>query len=136
MSETREGGCLCGAVRYVVPEKPIMTAVCHCRNCQKQSGTAMSVVAVYPRDAVAVSGELTVFEDQGESGRTVFRQFCGKCGSPILSDTSRAAEAGIIFLKAGTLDSPDDLQPRAHYWTQSKLPWMPIPVGCEVFDRE
>ena len=125
MSEAREGGCLCGAVRYVVPDQPIMTAICHCRNCQKQSGSALSVVAVYPRDAVAVSGELTIFEDHGDSGRTVFRQFCGKCGSPVLS-----------FLKAGTLDSPGDLAPTAHYWTQSKLPWMPIPDGCEIFARE
>src|SRR5678815_601679 len=105
--EMRSGGCLCGQVRYTVPAEPLATAICHCRNCQKQSGSAFSVVTVFPRDALIVEGTLTVYEDRGTSGQTVFRQFCGVCGSPVLTDTERAREQGIICLLY-TSDAADE----------------------------
>lgn len=132
----REGGCLCGAVRYSVPQQPLATVICHCRNCQKQAGSALSVVAVFPRDALSLDGQLTVFEDRGTSGQTVSRQFCGTCGSPVLTDTERAREQGLIFVKAGTFDEVADLAPTTHYWTSRAQPWLPLPDGVELLERE
>lgn len=136
MSETREGGCLCGAVRYEASWPPLATAVCHCINCQKQAGSALSVIAVFPRDGLSVNGDLTLYEDKGESGLPVWRRFCGKCGSPVTTDTPGAQEQDIIFLKAGTLDKADDLDPTLHYWTSSKQGWMPLPEGVACLEKQ
>src|SRR3546814_6181000 len=67
MSATRSGGCLCGAVRYEAAWPPLALVVCHCRNCQKQSGSALSVVAMVARNGLNVTGEMAMFEDRGRS---------------------------------------------------------------------
>jgi len=133
---TRTGGCLCGAIRYTVPAQPLATVICHCRHCQKQAGSAFSVVAVFARAALKLDGELSVFEDRGTSGQTVFRQFCGRCGSPVLTDTERAREQGIIFVKAGTFDDVSDLRPTTHYWVKRAQGWLPLPEGAELLAQE
>ena len=120
---SRSGGCLCGAVRYQVAWPPLGIAVCHCRDCQKQGGSALSVVGISSLDAIAVSGELATFSHAGSSGKTVDRQFCSNCGSPVLSVTQDARDQGLIFFKAGTLDDVSDLMPTEHYWTRSAQPW-------------
>jgi len=125
-NSTRQGGCLCGQVRYTVPAKPIETVVCHCRNCQKQAGSAFSVVAFFQRDTLQLTGELQTFEDRGTSGQKVFRRFCGNCGSPVITDTEDAPAMGLIFVKAGTLDEVDDLQPSLHCWVSSKQCWLTV----------
>jgi hypothetical protein len=134
--ETRQGGCLCGQVRYRVPAKPLETVVCHCRNCQKQAGSAFSVVAFFPRDSLHLEGELQTFEDKGTSGQTVFRRFCGNCGSPVITDTEQAPEMGLIFIKAGTLDEVDDLVPSVHVWTERKHCWLTLAEDQPQLERE
>lgn len=136
MSDVREGGCLCGAVRYTASWPPLATAVCHCKNCQKQAGSALSVVAVLPRDGLSVSGGLTVYQDQGTSGQAVYRKFCGTCGSPVITDTPAAEAQGIIFIKAGTLDEAADIAPTLHYWTASAQHWFVFPDGIERLDTQ
>lgn len=123
----RTGGCLCGDVRYSVPAQAMQAAVCHCRNCQKQAGTAFSVIVVYRRDDVTFNGTPSVFEDHGDSGQPVWRHFCGRCGSPLYSDSPAARDQGVIYLKAGTLDDVSDLSPSLHVWTRSKQPWLTLP---------
>jgi hypothetical protein len=136
MSELREGGCLCGAVRYAATWPPLAVATCSCKNCQKQAGSALSVIAVLPRDGLTVSGTLTTYTDHAESGNAVFRRFCGQCGSPVITDTAEAEAQGIIFIKAGTLDKADDLTPTIHYWTCSAQSWMAWPDIGEKLDRQ
>jgi len=134
--ELRSGGCLCGAVRYTAAWPPLALATCNCRNCQKQAGSALSVVAVLPRDGLTVTGELRTFDDQGSSGQTVHRRFCPNCGSPVVTDTPRAEAQGVIVIKAGTLDDVSDLRPTTHYWCASAQPWMVFPDGDTVLERE
>jgi hypothetical protein len=136
MSETRSGGCLCGAVRYQVQWPPEALVVCHCKDCQKQSGSALSVVGVSARDGIEVSGALETFSHPGSSGQTVDRRFCGRCGSPILTDTEAARKDGIVFFKAGTLDRTDDLVPVMHYWTSSAQHWFSIPEGVQCLETQ
>ena len=121
-----EGGCLCGAVRYHSDADPVMVAVCHCRNCQKQGGSAFSVIAAVPAAGLIVSGETKTYLDHGDSGNAVKRIFCPACGSPLISDVESPGTAGLRFIKAGTLDDPSWLQPTLHVWCKSKQPWVPI----------
>ena len=136
MVAAREGGCLCGAVRYSVAWPPAAVMTCSCRHCQKQAGSALSVVLMFARDAVEVRGELKTYVDRGTSGQDIWRRFCSICGSPVLTDTPRAERHGIIFVKGGTLDEVTDLKPTAHYWTESAQPWMRYPDGDELVARE
>ncbi len=136
MSAKRSGGCLCGAVRYEATWPPVATAVCHCKNCQKQAGSALSVIAVLPRDGLTITGELKLFADKSESGLPVWRRFCGTCGSPVTSDTPGAQEQGIIFLKAGTLDDATDLAPELHYWRSSAQGWFPFPEDAACLEKQ
>ncbi|CAN5299642.1 GFA family protein [soil metagenome] len=125
-----EGGCLCGQVRYSVPEPPHAVAVCHCRDCQKQSGSAFSLIAMYPRDGVAISGTLSHIGVTSEGGNPVDRYFCGQCGSPIYSEVKSLRDAGLILIKAGTLDDPLRIAPGAHYWVSSKQDWVALPADA------
>lgn len=119
-----QGGCLCGKLRYEFEAEPLMTAICHCRNCQKQAGSAFSVIVGLPADALRLRGEtLAVYQDTGEdSGQPVLRYFCRDCGSPIKSEG--AAAPGLVFVKAGTLDDITWLAPSMAVWCDSAQPWL------------
>ena len=119
-----EGGCLCGAVRYSVAAEPVMQAVCHCKNCQRQAGSGWSMIMGVPAAALSVIGEVKTFEDHGESGGAVLRQFCPNCGSPLFSRVSAAPD--LVFIKAGTLDDTSAFTPQMQFWTDSKQHWVEI----------
>jgi len=112
-----------------------MTAVCHCKNCQRQTGTAFSIIVGVPGDSVEIAGEENVkeFPDTGESGGSVTRRFCGKCGSPILSLVE--VVPGIAFIKAGTLHDKSWLKPTSHIWCDTAQPWVDIPDSLEQVPR-
>src|ERR1700761_4660170 len=74
------GGCLCGSVRYSYDGEPVFAGICHCRNCQKQAGTAFSVVVAVPKPAFSLAGKLKTYNDTGDSGQAVQRNFCPECG--------------------------------------------------------
>lgn len=127
----REGGCLCGAVRYVLKSEPIMTAVCHCTHCQRQSGGVFSTNVAVPEAAYVQTGETKVFADKGDSGQAVWRHFCPNCGSPILSKV--AMMPGMVLVKAGTLDDMSGLTPAIEVYTDHAAAWVaPIP-GAQRF---
>ncbi|WP_353226963.1 GFA family protein [Novosphingobium sp.] len=125
MSDTRTGGCLCGAVRYTVNGAPLMSGVCHCKNCQRQAGSAWSMLIGVMTDALSISGEPKTYIDQGDSGAAVHRQFCATCGSPLFSLPE--AMPGMVFIKAGTLDDTADFAPTAQYYLKSKQAWVDLP---------
>ncbi len=123
MTTGQTGGCLCGAIRYEITREPAMQAVCHCRHCQKQAGSAFSTIVGVPEDGVRLTqGAPKSYIDHGESGKAVERQFCADCGSPLFSKV--AVAPGLTFVKAGTLDDPAGFTPSAHIWTKSKQNWV------------
>lgn len=117
-----KGSCLCGAIQYESTAQPLMIAVCHCTHCQKQSGSAFSVNIGVPADSVTLTGEsLAIYEDVGATGKPTLRKFCNQCGSPIMTDVTAAA--GVLFIKAGTLDDASWVKPGAQIWCDSKASW-------------
>lgn len=118
------GGCLCGNIRYTCEAEPMMMAICHCKNCQKQTSTSFSILVAVPKDSLNIEGELSAYNDQGSSGQAVIRKFCGECGSPIMSDV--AALPTMDFLKAGTLDDTSWLKPEAQLWCDSAQSWIKL----------
>ena len=116
-----EGGCLCGNIRYTGVTEPLATVLCHCINCQKQSGGAYSLNLVMPKGSVDIQGELTTYVDTGDSGKPLDRNFCGRCGSVITSEPS--VMANITVLKAGTLDDASWVRPAMEIYCDSAQPW-------------
>ena len=127
------GGCLCGQVRYSADAEPVFTAVCHCRNCQKQAGTAFSIVVAIPKTALTVTGNIKVFHDRGGSGQPVERRFCPECGSPIVSELAVMPE--IAFIKAGTLDDTQWLAPTMEVYCASAQQWVGLAGAMQRFPQ-
>jgi len=118
-----EGGCLCAGVRFRVNGKLGPTAYCHCKQCQRASGSAFAVNAPARTSYFQlVSGGELVSEYESSPGK--FRAFCRRCGSPLYS--RRDAEPEIRRIRLGTLDSDPQRRPLAHFWVRSKAAWYPI----------
>lgn len=130
MAEEAMGGCQCGEVRYRFDGAPLELTVCHCTECQRQSGSAFGMSLWIPASAFALlSGSLKFFEVVCDSGRIKSCAFCPTCGTRIYHRTDDAG----ISIKAGTLDDTSSLRPTHHYWTKRKQPWVKIPTGSTTF---
>src|SRR4029450_12076537 len=119
------GRCLCGAVTYSADAEPVVQAVCHCTDCQRQTGNPFSVITPVPSAAFNAEGTTlssfsTVGEDHGGETR---RNFCSTCGSPIFSNAAVAPQ--LAFIKAGSLEAASWLEPGVEAWTSSAQPWSP-----------
>jgi hypothetical protein len=133
--KTRTGGCLCGDVRYELSEDPQVVGICHCKNCQRQAGSAFSIIAGYARDHLRLTGvKPATYEDKADSGSKVLRKFCARCGSPIISVLE--SQPDTIFVKAGTLDDTSDLVPQFHLWCDSAQSWYDIPDGIPAMEKQ
>lgn len=116
------GSCLCGAVTYSTDAEPAMIAVCHCPDCQRQTGTAFSVNVLVPNDQVEMSGpSLTQYVVKGDSGNTVTRNFCNKCGSPL--STVLDEFGGLAAIKSGTMKDSSWVKPNIQIWCDSAQSW-------------
>lgn len=127
------GGCACGKVRYECREKPLAQLICHCRDCQRASGSAFAAVVVVPSDRLTFSGDaLKYYEVKANSGRTMRRGFCGECGSPV---SIRRPETPMVeFLQAASLDDPSGFAPSAEVFVSSAYPWHHLHPDTLKFD--
>src|SRR6202035_4924267 len=118
---TLTGRCLCGNVTYTAESDPLVTAICHCHSCQRQTGSTYSLVVAVPRGSVSIDGSsLATFDTTTEStGTPTHRQFCRNCGSPLLSLADAAPD--LAFIKAGTLDDNTELTPTVEVHCASAL---------------
>jgi hypothetical protein len=132
MTAPLTGSCLCGAVRYTVSVPVRELRACHCTHCQKASGAAGSVNAVLAAETFSITqGTPKRYAAKADSGRTLYRFFCGDCGSPIYSQ--RETNPGMVVVRAGTLDNPGEMKIIANIWTKSARPWAHIdPASQQV----
>lgn len=130
------GSCLCGDIRYELANPPAVAGVCHCKNCQRQAGSAFSTLAGVPREEFTLlAGTPKLYADSDTtSGNTVERYFCGRCGSPIYSAVPGSPDT--LYLKTGTLDDTADFQPQFHVWCDSKQNWVTIPDGVPAIPTQ
>lgn len=122
---TITGGCRCGACRYelaldVLP--PVYA--CHCHICQRASGSAFSVQALVGEDKLGVTGPVIVHEITTED-RTSVQRICGTCHARLYNTNTR--RPGVAVVRAGTLDRSEELECRAHIFTNYKQGWVSIP---------
>jgi hypothetical protein len=122
MTTSFTGGCACGAIRYECSATPIFALNCHCRDCQRATGTAYaSVLRVSAKAFRVTQGEPRFYTVTADSGNTVSRGFCPECGSPLFSRLSGMTD--VVGVRAGSLDDPSWHRPAADIFTKSAQPW-------------
>jgi hypothetical protein len=133
MTDTLEGGCACGKLRYRLRTAPMFVHCCHCKDCQRQTGTAFVLNALIETDRMELlAGDAVPFRMPTDSGQPhrVFR--CSDCGTAVWSEYG-GLEA-LRFVRVGTLDEPSALPPDVHIYIRSKLPWITLPDGVPAFE--
>jgi hypothetical protein len=122
----REGGCLCGAVRFKAEGEPINVRVCHCRKCQKAMGSPFFARAIFDQKALTVDGK---------TGRHSFSAnadslFCKSCGTRIFSWRRNGTVAGVAL---ASFDDRDAFRPTAHTWVSEKIDWVKLADGLPQY---
>jgi len=115
------GQCLCGEVSYSADNDPVFAGNCHCKDCQRSSGSAFIPAMVFPEKDVLVSGEVKYFETHADSGEIHNRGFCPNCGSQLFARFSNMP--GFLGIKAGTLNDTSNYAPMLDFHVASAATW-------------
>jgi len=130
---TDEGGCACGEVRYRLRSKPMFVHCCHCRDCQRQTGSAFVLNALIETDRVELLlGGTEAVPAPTDSGRPHNIHRCPTCKTALWSHYG--GNQPLAFVRVGTLDEPSALPPDVHIYTRSKLPWVTLPAEVPAFE--
>jgi hypothetical protein len=128
-----EGGCTCRHIRYRLSGPPLIVHACHCRWCQRETGTAFALNALYEADRVQhIAGEPEIVVTPSLSGKGQRIARCPKCHVAVWSHYAGAGSA-VRFVRVGTADDPDRMPPDIHIFTTSKQPWVTLPTNAKAF---
>jgi hypothetical protein len=128
-----EGGCTCRFVRYRLASAPLFVHCCHCRWCQRETGSAFALNALIEAERVRLTaGAPELVDTPSESGKGQQIARCPRCRVALWSHYAGAGRA-VCFMRVGTLDQPDRLPPDVHIYTASKQPWVVLPAGTPAF---
>ena len=127
-----DGGCTCRQVRYRLSGTPLIVHACHCRWCQRETGAAFALNALFEADRVThLAGEPDLVVTPSQSGKSQRIARCPACRVAVWSNYHQAGPA-VRFVRVGTLDEPDRLPPDIHIFTSSKQPWLALPPGAKT----
>lgn len=129
-----DGGCQCGAVRYRLTAPPLAVYTCHCRDCQRASGTGEISMPIHRGMLEPIRGSLAAFDKTAESGRVVRMLRCAECGTKVWNEP--LASPTLLVLKPATLDDFRWAAPIGNIWTDSRLPWVAIDPHLVNFPRQ
>jgi len=116
------GGCACGAIRYECTAEPLFSLNCHCRDCQRETGSAYAPVLGVPKAGFTLThGSPQYFALTAASGQTTKRAFCVACGSPLFGLPGLAPD--LVTIRVGSLDNPSAFRPSQDIYTASAQPW-------------
>ena len=127
------GGCLCGGVRYEGEAEPIFMRACHCKECQRFTGSAFLTAVAVPRGSIRVTGVLKTYTvPGGTSGLPLHRRFCPECGSPVVVELEGSPRTTVM---AGTLDDTGFVKPTTNMFCEEAQSWVPMSPAMENFPR-
>ena len=133
MAPALDGGCACGRMRYRLASEPMFVHCCHCRDCQRQTGSAFVINALIEADRVErLMGETEAVPVPTDSGQPHVIHRCPACKVALWSHYGGRQQ--LSFVRVGTLDDPAALRPDVHIYTRSKLPWIPLPQDVPAFE--
>ncbi|SFK27090.1 GFA family protein [Falsiroseomonas stagni] len=134
------GHCTCSRIRYEITSKPLFVNCCHCRWCQRETGSAFAINAMIETDRIVLTADAPELVDTpSNSGRGQKVMRCPTCRVALWSHYPGAGQR-FAFLRVGTLEDPDACPPDIHIFTDSKQPWVVLPEGVpavpEYYDRD
>ena len=122
MPAALSGGCACGAVRYECTGEPLFSLNCHCRDCQRETGSAFApILAVLKSAFTLTQGIAKYFELTADSGQKTRRAFCAECGSRLFGEPGSRPD--LVMIRAGSLDDPSAFRPSRDIYTVRAQPW-------------
>jgi hypothetical protein len=122
MADSFQGGCACGAIRYECTARPVISFNCHCKDCQRFTGSAYISGVIVPTTAFRLlRGEPTYYTVRADSGGDTSRGFCAVCGSPVVTRFTSMAQ--IVGVPAASFDNPSGHKPAMDIFTSSAQPW-------------
>jgi hypothetical protein len=134
MGDTATGGCRCGNFSYQFNREQVVSAHhCHCKDCQKMTGSGKATIVMVPTDSLSTQGELKTYTVTGTDGAHVTRGFCPNCGCQLISYLEEIS--AMRFVKAGTLDDSSWVKVESSFWSCSAEPWSPVDSGCHAFEK-
>lgn len=134
MTSSWPGGCACGAVRYEIKSEPLFQNHCHCRQCQKLSGTGHGSYLTFPgRAAASLTGEASTWRVAADNGAEKLHAFCPTCGAPVW--LTFAAAPDLIAVHAASLDDPGRFQPQAITYGVRAPAWDTMDPALQTFAR-
>lgn len=133
-TDSHDGGCTCGWVRFRMEAQPLIVHCCHCSWCQRQSGSAFAVNALVEADRVSIlKGDVEHIEVPSPSGANQKIARCPNCKVAVWSNylvMYGGLGELVLFIRVGTLDDPGRITPDVHIFTSSKQPWVVLPPGA------
>ena len=132
---THTGQCFCGQVRFTIDAEPLGMRTCWCRDCQRIASGSPTNNVLFPEEAVVYSGEIATMLKTADSGNTIERGFCPKCGSQLYSKTVEPKGVAPLRVRAGTLDDPEIMAPQAVIWTRSAPSWAVFDPNLPRYER-
>jgi hypothetical protein len=134
MSEVRNGGCLCGAIRYETRGRPQRVTVCHCTFCQRRTGGALSIHAWFNEEDVTLSGDDPgTYEHRSDESSNYLRlHFCKRCATTVMLALEK--RPGFRLITGGTLDNPKSITVDCHVWRRSAQPWICLPDNVTSYE--
>ena len=135
MSEIHEGGCLCRTHRYRTKGDPMRVSVCHCKFCQRRTGSACGIAVFFPEENVEINSDsLALYEHvSDESHLKIGLEFCRRCGTAITAKLDRFPTGRVIF--GGTFDDPTWFTIERHIWTRAAPSWMVFAESIPCFEK-
>jgi hypothetical protein len=130
-----DGGCTCRAVRYRMTSAPLIVHCCHCRWCQRETGSAFVLNVLIETDRMqTLQGTPDLIDTPSNSGKGQRIARCPVCRVAVWSHYGGLGEL-VSFVRVGSLDEPDRFAPEVHIYTESKQPWVVIPAGARAFSQ-
>ena len=125
--------CLCGAVRLTINAEPVGMGQCHCKDCQRASGTGHMSLARFKRDDVTIAGKTTSYASTAETGNINTRHFCPTCGSRVYGENS--ARPGLVNVAVGCLDDHSWFSPHVIVYAKDRPNWDVTSKDVPIFER-
>lgn len=127
------GRCACKDTAFEVHEAPSAVVACHCPFCQRYSGSAFNLVMFVPQGSAKITAGMTeTWHHETESGFSIDRVFCSRCGSSLLGEFHAFSRT---IVRVGALDDAPIIKPVGHFWTKTKHPWIKIPDRDLIYEE-
>ena len=131
-NEKQTGSCLCGVITYEFNQSEALSAHhCHCRDCQKITGSGKATILLVPSNSLTVSGDLRFYTVEGSAGSHVSRGFCSECGSQLISYVDENPD--LKFIKVGSIDDSSWVSISSNFWSSTANPWSPADDSVHCF---